>query len=94
MKNPTHLIPIRRARIVHQAIHTPKRTLRCLHQLHPVSSARDVRLMKAHVFRGRGDGGATAFLVDVSDDDAGALRGKALGDAGAEARSAAFCDQC
>lgn len=85
-----NLIPICRPCIIHQAIHAAKSILRCLNQPQPISSARDVCLVEAHGFRGRGDGGATAFLVDVGNDDAGALGSKVFGDGGAVAGAAAF----
>lgn len=86
----TRLVSICRPRIIYQAIHAAKRILRCLHQPQPISLARDVSLVEAHGFWGCGDGRATAFLVDVGDDDTGALRGEALGDGRAVAGATAF----
>ena len=46
--------------------------------------------MEAHGLWRCGDGGLTAFLVDISDEDAGALGSKGFGDGRAVAGAAAF----
>jgi len=84
-----YFVRITRARVVDQDVHRAEFLHRAVDEHLPVGGARDVRFDEVDRLRVGGRDAFAARAVDVADQDLAALGREAVGDAFAEAGSAA-----